>query len=299
MLNLTSISAWTLEKETADFFYYYTPCGNRMQCHQGNANFYANTAQFKQGVNACAYYLSVDHHTPATYSFGGASWRFSFEDGEMCEQFQSPRTTTIYYHCNEEEHAPANFYNIQETHLCHYLIDIHSPLACVPESQFNANCQWKVADPNGQDYYMIDLSSLKGQVMHIRNTNGYSTYFSPCQNGLSCHQQTHNPVMATIENHATGTCDHYMSIWESGRVQPSYHPNGDDSYFAFYYFNGEYCSNGFMGVQQVNWVCDPTATPFRVINETSSEYCHWTINIATNLTCTPTEDITIEAKPWY
>jgi hypothetical protein len=295
-LNLTDISAWTMELETADFFYYYTPCGNRMQCRQGNADFHANTAQYKQGINACAYYLSVDHHTPATYSFGGASWRFHFEDGEECQQLNAPRQSTIYYHCNEEQHTPATFYNIEEYSLCHYIFNIHSPLACIPENQFNANCQWKITDPNSKDVYQLDLSTLKGEVMHIRNNNGYSTYFSPCQNGLNCYQQTHHMVQATIENHATGTCDHYMSIWEDGRVQPFYHANGDDSYFAFYYFNGEKCSNGDDGIQEVNYICDPTATPYKVINETSSKYCYWTINVATSLACQATDDITIEAK---
>ena len=95
---------------------------------------------------------------------------------------------------------------------------MHSNLACVPENQFNANCQFRY--PNGTGgYYTVDLSSLKGQVARAPLGNGYEMYTSFCGNGLQCHQQSGpHQVMSLVENHATGTCDHLLAVWENGRV---------------------------------------------------------------------------------
>eukprot|EP01084_Bolivina_argentea_P297586 512699_1 len=88
VFNLTQISRWVLELESPNHFYYYTPCRNGLSCRQGNADFHANTAQYKQGVNQCEHYLSVDHRDQAQYSFIGASWRFEYSDGQLCDQTQ-------------------------------------------------------------------------------------------------------------------------------------------------------------------------------------------------------------------
>jgi hypothetical protein len=298
-LNLTIISDWTLELETSEYFAYYTPCGNRMHCRQGNSDFYANVAQYKQGVNGCAFYLSVDHRQPPTYSFGGASWHFRYEDGETCQQKNAPRTTDIYYHCNEEQHSPAHLYNFEEYSLCEYRLNMHSTLACVPENQFNSNCQFRY--PNGTGgYYTVDLSSLKGQVLRAPLGNGYEMYTTPCANGLHCYQQYHEPVMSIIENHVTGTCDHILSIWEDGRVNPRYHgDNPDQVHWSFHYYNGQKCSNGQDGEETVRYYCDPTADPPTVINGTSDGDCRWEMNIATKFACNAMEDIIITAKAIY
>jgi len=160
--NLTQVSRWTLEYEAPDHFYYYTPCRNGLTCTQGNANFYANTAQYRQGQNQCTHYLSVDHHEKAQYSFIGASWRFSYEDGELCDITQEPRKTTVYYHCNNvNNNIPALLETAQETESCNYYYSIASTLACMPENSHNANCQWRSPDGNG-GYNYLDLSDLKG-----------------------------------------------------------------------------------------------------------------------------------------
>ena len=55
-----------------------------MQCHQGNAAFSSNVAQFTSGYNQCDHYLSVDNKERPTYSDVGASFIFEYEDGELC-----------------------------------------------------------------------------------------------------------------------------------------------------------------------------------------------------------------------
>jgi hypothetical protein len=297
-LNLTAISDWTLELETPDFFFYYTPCGNRMECRQGNADYHANVAQYKQGVNGCAYYLAVDHHQPATYSWNSASWHFQFNDGEECEQRQAPRTTDIWYNCDAEQHHEAWFVSVNEPRLCEYEIQIHSPLACVPENQFNANCQYKAYNSQKQ-VNMVDLSALKGQVIRATGVNGYDFYLSPCANGLHCYQQYGAPVMSMIENEVTHTCDHYTAVWEDGRVQPLFHDSDPDQvHWSFHYWNGQRCSNGQANEETIRYYCDVTADPFKVINATGVGNCHFEMNIASKYAC-PTSDILIEAKPVF
>ena len=62
------MSNWLLSLENPDYFYYYTPCGNRQVCTQGNQNTASNVVQYKPGINQCEYYLSIDHHQQAKYS---------------------------------------------------------------------------------------------------------------------------------------------------------------------------------------------------------------------------------------
>ena len=184
---------------------------------QGNANFFANTAQFRQGENQCTHYLSVDHHQPAQYSFVGASWRFDYEDGELCDTTQQPRRTTIYYHCNNvNNNLPAVLETAEESSSCNYYYSIASTLACMPQNDHNANCQWRV--PNGNSYYYLDLSELKGETVHgILGANGYTIYYSICSNQLHCWQQHSAQVMSVVDNRQTGTCEHSLAVWENGQ----------------------------------------------------------------------------------
>eukprot|EP00483_Globobulimina_turgida_P006243 UN06253 len=196
VFNLTGISRWTLELEKPDHFYYYTPCRNGITCRQGNADFAANSAQFKQGANQCTHYLSVDHHEAAQYSFVGASWRFHYEDGEPCDITQEPRKNTVYFHCNNVNNQnPALLESVQETGTCEYVYSIASTLACMPTNDHNANCQWRVND--GKSWSYLDLSALKGEVAHMRlGTTGYEMYYSICAHSLHCYQQHANTVMS-------------------------------------------------------------------------------------------------------
>ena len=63
---------------------------------------------------------------------------------------------------------------------------------------------------------MLDLSELKGTVMHAPWQNGYEYYYSVCDNALHCWQQGEGSVMAAVDNRQTGTCDHNLGVWENG-----------------------------------------------------------------------------------
>ncbi len=194
---------------------------------QGNANFYANSMESQPGSNQCLHYLSVDHKQKAEYSFIGAAWRFSYEDGELCDITQEPRTTSIYYHCNDvDNQSPARLETAYESSTCHYYYSISSTLACVPTERHNANCQWRQPDGNGA-YYYLDLSDLKGTTIHASAGNNYEFYYSVCSNSLHCWQQGSSQVMSSIDNRETGTCEHTLAVWEEGRNQPILYQNGN------------------------------------------------------------------------
>ena len=182
MLNLTSIFGWRLEyQDTAGGHnYYYTPCTNSEVCYQGNAEFYANSVQYKPGANQCDHYLSVDHHDRPEYLFATASWAFSYSDGELCDQTQQPRALNVYYQCDENFNAGAYVSTVYEYETCRYAMEIRSPLACVPESTHNAECQWRYKDSQNTTYY-LDLSAQKGRYLRggVSN-NGYEIFYSPC-----------------------------------------------------------------------------------------------------------------------
>jgi len=293
-LNLTRESEWTLEIETPNIFLYYTPCRNGIRCYQGNAEYYANIAEIAPGANQCVHYLGVDRHQNPEYSFYGASWRFEYTDGEVCDITQQPRRTTIYYHCNEEENRPLELYGANEPQPCNYVLDVRGNQACVPENSHNANCQWRTRQNNVT--YSLDLSALKNASIYSRLPNGYYHYVTPCRNGIYCYQQYNKPVMGVIENHETGTCEHYGAIWEDGRVQPILHNVGTPSeHWSFHYWNGQTCANGVLGEEELRFFCDPTADPFKVLNTTQPSPCRFDIDIATKYACTSQSK---NPRPW-
>ena len=293
-----------------------TPCRNAITCKQGNANYESNVAQYTQGIyiyqsrtnavykyihinkgeNQCDHYLSVDNNQKPIYSYGGATWIFNYQDGELCDQTQQPRKTTIYYHCDEEAKGAAFLYNVEERALCSYVLNIHSPLACVPEDRHNAACQWKVTSKTGDIYY-LDLSSQKGQLIQSTNasSSGYHINYSPCSNQLKCFQQTGGQTSAMMDvfNQITSTCEHVNAFWEDGRVQPqwNYDQGMDTYYFSFHYYNGEKCSNGDDDATHINWWCDPTVDTYKVVNASEPQPCHFVMNIASKSACNATEDI--------
>ena len=120
LLNLTSISGYHLEYEGSSHFYYYTPCTNNEVCYQGNAEFHANAVQYTPGSNTCNHYLSVDHHEPPQYFFGGASWAFQYSDGQLCDQTQQPRQLNVWMLCDTNFASGAYFYDANEYETCRY-----------------------------------------------------------------------------------------------------------------------------------------------------------------------------------
>lgn len=291
-LNLTSIAGWRLEYESSDFFYYYTPCTNNERCPQGNALFYANSVQYKPGENTCSHYLSVDHHEQPTYFFGGASWAFQYEDGELCDSTQEPRDMNVWYICDENFKSGAYVSDVFEYETCRYAMQIRSPLACVPESKHNANCQWRV---HGSDNttYNLDLSNEKGNIYRGAMTeNGYEMFYSPCANNLYCYQQTgQTQMMSIVENMVTRTCDHYLAEWQDGRVQPIFHDSDPQQvHWSFHYWLSEQCSNGEPGEETIRWYCDPSATNSTVLNATYDGNCKWEMNMASAAAC-PADDM--------
>lgn len=172
---------------------------------------------------------------------------------------------------------------------CAMFTVIHSPLACVPQNRLNEHCQWRVANGTG-GFYTLDLSSLSGDVIHIHpeEGNGYEHYYSPCQNGLRCPQQVGGEdVMSMTENHETGTCDHYLAIWEDGRVQPIFHDERlpTDSHWEFQYWNGQKCSTGELGEYIIRYFCDPDVDTYKVLGESDYGGCRFGVNISTSLAC--------------
>jgi len=285
VFNLSSISRWTLEYEAPDHFYYYTPCRNGIQCNQGNAMFVGNTAQYKQGANQCTHYLSVDHHDYAHYSFVGESWHFEYEDGEMCDVTQEPRRTSIWFHCNDvNNNDRAAVESVTEEHPCHYFWSIKSTLACVPPPQYNQNCQWKEPDSKGEWHY-LDLAKLKGTVIHTESKAGYEMYFSVCSNQLHCWQQGEGETMATVENRATGTCDHNLGVWEGGMAHPLIRESSDPPHWAFHYWNGDRCSDGKQGEFHVRWFCDPQEEEYKVLDSGMEGDCDFYLNISSQFAC--------------
>eukprot|EP01084_Bolivina_argentea_P309586 535536_1 len=298
-LNLTQISRWSLELQTPQHFYYYTPCRNGITCIQGNANFHVNTAQFKQGANQCEHYLSVDHHEQASYSFIGGTWRFRYEDGQLCDITQQPRATSIYFHCNNvNTESPANVEAVVEYEPCNYYYSIESTLACMPQNNHNANCQWRTPDGNG-NYYYLDLSDIQGTTVHASlGTNGYEIYTSICSNNLHCYQQHQQQVMSVIDNRATGTCEHSLAVWEQGQVQPLMHQNGDELHWTFHYWNGQTCSNGQQGEEKIRFFCDEQQEEPKVMGVYTEGNCIFDMNISTKAACLPTEPRWVDAKKW-
>ena len=295
-LNLTVMSEWTMSLENTDYFYFYTPCGNREICTQGNKNTASNVVQYIPGSNQCNYYLSIDHHESPQYDFYLGAWIFKYQDGQICQQTNQPRTTSIYYNCDEELSGDVWFYAAQEFSNCNYALQLKSPLACVPTNQLNAKCQWKYINQQTNITYNLDLSSLKGQVIYATETNknnnnnntGYIHYFSPCGNNINCYQQSNPPqVMAMLENEKTGTCDHFLAEWEDGRIQPFYYP--DTKHWTFHYFNGEKCPNGNIGQETIRFYCDPSVEKYQVINATYDNDCYWELNIKSQLACQDVE----------
>lgn len=287
LLNLTSINGYRLEHETPQNFYYYTPCRNGEQCQQGNANFVGNAVQYQPGSNQCKHYLSVDHHDRPYYFYGTAAWIFQYEDGEICDQTQQPRRTNVYMLCDEFMSGGATLYDAEEPQICNYGLTVRTPLACVPEERHHANCQWKYTNNNNQSV-RLDLSPLKGRVIHSHQpSNGYEVYYSPCQNGLHCYQQTGGgEVMSILENHATGTCEHYLSVWQEGRVEPLFHGDDPDQiHWSFHYYLDEKCSDGTQGEQTIRWYCDPSVGNFSEINATYDGGCRWEMNIKSQYAC--------------
>eukprot|EP01084_Bolivina_argentea_P050543 92955_1 len=248
--NLTSVTGFHLEYEGPDHFYYYTPCHNGEVCDQGNAEFHANAVQYKQGANQCEHYISVDHQEQPQYMFGGASWLFQYSDGQICDETQQPRRTNVWMQCDEHMAGGAYLYDASEDRTCEYALVVRTPLACVPENSHNANCQWKYFDHTANISYYFDLSSQNGTYIHGKeSSNGYEMYYTPCQNGLHCYQQTGDmTVMSMVENDVTRTCDHYLAEWQQGRVQPYFHnTNTDEIHWSFHYWLSEKCSDGSQG----------------------------------------------------
>eukprot|EP01084_Bolivina_argentea_P011925 22325_1 len=290
--NLTSISRYRLEYvQDSDHRYYYTPCHNGEVCQQGTATFYGNAVQYMSG-NQCRHYLSVDHHDAPTYFFGGASWAFQYNDGQVCDVTQQPRQTNIWYQCDEIMQTGAYMYDVDEPETCRYNMVVRSPLACVPENSHHANCQWKWTQGN-QSYY-LDLSSQNGTLIYDRETrNGYQHFYTPCQNGMHCYQQTGGQikVMSLLENDVTHTCEHYLAIWQEGRVEPLLHLHEDQSqtHWSFHYWLNEKCSDGTQGEETIRWYCDPTVANSSLINATYDGGCRWEMNIKSSLACPSNE----------
>lgn len=290
VLNLTSIYGWRMEFESPGNFFYYSPCHNGENCQQGNANFYGNAVQYVPGDNTCKHWLAVDHHEHPRYIFGGASWYFEYEDGEVCDVTQQPRRVNVWYQCDEVMNAPAVFYDAYEPETCVYDFVIRSPLACVPQERHNANCQWKFTPQGSADSVYLDLSSQKGAVIRDHmSQNGYQHYYTPCQNGLHCYQQAGDvTVMSMVENDVTHTCDHYLAEWQEGRVQPLFHDGGREereTHWSFHYWLSQKCSNGEQGEETIRWYCDPKVGNYSLINATYDGDCRWEMNIASELAC--------------
>jgi len=298
VLNLTAISRWQMEFQTPEDFFYYSPCGNRIQCNQGNANFMSNMAQYVPGANQCKHYLSVDHHDRPDYTFVGDAWHFEYEDGEKCDVTQEPRRVSVFYHCNDVNHQDLAFIeSIDEPFPCHYFVSIKSVLACVPENKYHANCQWKEQDSSGK-YHYLDLSKLKGEVIRTdsRSKVGYEFYYSPCSNNLHCYQQGERETMAIIENRATGTCDHNLGVWEEGRAHPIIAENSDPPHWSFHYWNGDRCSDGRQGEFHVRWFCDQDVEDYKVIDDGVQGDCDFYLNISTKYACMDEEPRWVPAK---
>ena len=89
--------------------------------------------------------------------------------------------------------------------------------------------------------------------------------------------------MSMIENSKTGACDHFLSTWEDGRVQPFYYD--DTKHWTFHYFSGEKCANGYIGQETIRFYCDATVDQYKVMDATYDGDCFWELNIATKLAC--------------
>mmetsp|Transcript_67455 Transcript_67455/g.60595 ORF Transcript_67455/g.60595 Transcript_67455/m.60595 type:complete len:341 (+) Transcript_67455:122-1144(+) len=295
MLNLTSVSGYHLEFENGPggHFYYYTPCTNGEVCYQGNAEFHGNAVQYNPGSNTCNHLLAVDHHEQPTYFFGGASWAFQYEDGQICDSTQEPRRVNVWMLCDENMSEGARIYDVDEPRTCEYSYTIRTPLACVPENSHNANCQWRYYNYQTNTSYYLDLSTQKGMYQHgPESSNGYEMYYSPCENAIPCHQQSGSiQMMSIVENKVTRTCDHYLSEWQDGRVQPLFHDNNDQSqiHWSFHYWLSEKCSDGTQGEQTIRWYCDMDAANATVINATYDGGCRWEMNLASALACPSNE----------
>jgi hypothetical protein len=295
LFNLTDISSWTLEfaDSTDEFNYYYTPCRNGLRCRQGNADYYANVAQLTRGQNVCDYYLSVDNRENPIYSYTGASFMFSYSDGELCAATQEPRRTTIFYQCAEGG-PDAYLQSVQENNPCDYVLSIESNKACIPENTLNANCQYRI--PQGPNQYVsLDLSTLKTiDPLRFDGINGYRAYYSPCSNGLSCYQQTGTrTVMAALDNTATGTCERYLAVWEDGEHQPVYTApmNGATEKFEFRFYNGEPCESGSeVSESRFTYVCDTSVDTAQTINVTRIGSCRYDYYIGSKLACSTSYD---------
>jgi hypothetical protein len=292
-LNLTSISGYRLEYRDPVYNrnYYFTPCRNGEQCQQGNAQFYGNCVEYQPGSNMCLHYLAIDHHERPDYFYTAASWAFMYQDGEKCDLTQQPRDLNVFFLCDELLPPGAVYIaDVYEYQTCRYSMQIRTGLACVDENSHHANCQWAYRDYNTNNTYFIDLSSQKGK--YIRGpvgNHGYEQFYSPCQNGLHCFQQTGQDIMvqSILENTITHTCEMYLSAWEEGRFEPTFHNSADQTqiHWDFHYFLSQPCQNGQPGEETIRWYCDPTVANNTLINATYDGDCRHEMNIRSSLAC--------------
>jgi len=290
LLNLTSVQYARLEYKDIqrNRKFYYTPCRNGEVCNQGTAQFYGNCVDYGSG-NTCIHYLSVDHHERPTYHFGTAAWAFQYRDGQLCDVTQQPRELNVYMLCDENFPTGAYINDVYEPETCRYNMQVRTPLACVPENQYNSNCQWRA--PQGNNTYVyLDLSSQKGQVIRGPiSQNGYEQFYTPCENGLHCYQQAGGDIMvqSILENRVTRTCELYLSEWQEGRVQPIFHNSQDEKsiHWSFHYYLSEKCMNGQPGEETIRWYCDPDVVNNTLINATYDGDCRHEMNVASSLAC--------------
>ena len=106
--------------------------------------------------------------------------RKSSNDSNLFIFLNQPRTTTVYYNCDEDLQSPAWLYAAEEYSNCNYALQIKSPLACVPESRMNAQCQWQYTNAQTNQSYSLDLSPLKGETIYASETN-YNNQAGDCK----------------------------------------------------------------------------------------------------------------------
>merc|ERR1712154_727036 len=85
----------------------------------------------------------------------------------------------------------------------------------------------------------------------------------------------------------THTCEHYLAVWQEGRVEPYFHQHEDEleTHWSFHYWLSQKCSNGLQGEETIRWYCDPSVGNYTLINATYDGDCRWEMNIASSLAC--------------
>ena len=165
--------------------------------------------------------------------------------------------------------------------------DVSQPLINDP-SLFD--CSWTTSTG-----YTIDLSQLYGAVLvYSSNKSSYKYYYSPCNDGVICTQNSSNVDTMAIQDDGNGFCVSYLAKFDAF-VEPVYSVASET--FTFEYNNGEIsgiCDHSRQLI--IQWICDPNYE-YKIDSVTEVASCIYELSINSCLACVNNSEISTTQIP--